>query len=79
MDDKIIANGSFGDISTTNTSNSDTNYYDTYYLKKGIDFNGFNTSNLKLRIYLLNSSLDQSNLLNGTFECKVAIEAYTTK
>lgn len=79
MDDKIIANGSFGDISTTNTSDSDTNYYDTYYLKKGIDFNGFNTSNLELRIYLLNSSLDQSNLLNGTFECKVAIEAYTTK
>lgn len=86
MDDKIVGNGSFNDIevngvASTTTANTDTvNYYDMFYLKEAIDFNYFNESTLELRVYLLNdSTLNQNNLLNGTFECKVGIEGYNVE
>lgn len=83
MDSEIIGSGSFSDIETngvasaTNTNTETTNYYDMYYLKEAIDFNGFNESILELRVYLLNdSTVNQNNLMNGTFECIVGIEGY---
>lgn len=85
MDDKIIGNGSFDDIevngmqSTNNTNTETVNYYDTYYLKEAISFDNFNESTLELRIYLLNDdSVNQKELLNGIFKCKVGIEGYST-
>lgn len=86
MDGKIIGDGNFaniendGIVSSTNTNTDTINYYDTFYLKEDIEFNGFNESSLELRVYLLNdSSVNQNNLLNGTFEAKIGIEGYSVE
>lgn len=86
MDGKIIGDGNFANIendgiaSSTNTNTDTINYYDTFYLKEDIEFNGFNESTLELRVYLLNdSSVNQNNLLNGTFEAKIGIEGYSAE
>lgn len=85
QDGKIVGNGSFENIdsdgvaSSSKTNTDDINYYDTYYLIKDIPFNGTEESSLELRIYLLNdSAVNQSNLMNGTFECRVGIEGYNS-
>lgn len=82
MDNEVIASGDFADLivngksSTTKTNTDSVKYFDTYYLKTATNFNGFNQSNLEVRVYLLNSSENQNSLMNGTFSGKVAIEAY---
>ena len=83
MDGNIIATGDFDNIDTNgvkSTSKTDTEnikYYDSFNLKSAISFNGYNQSTLKLRVYLLNdNTVNQNNLMNGTFECRVGIEAY---
>ena len=40
-----------------------------------IPFNTFAEEN-EIRLYLLNSSVDQSSLIDGTFEASAAIEGY---
>ena len=82
MDGSIIASGDFSDIITngvvdnTKTSTEQMKYFSRYDLKNNISFNGNNTSNMTVRVYLLNDPVnDQSSLLGGTFENKVAIES----
>ena len=82
MDGSVIGFGDFSDIqtngvaSTTQTSTEQMKYFSRYTLKSNIPFNGNNTSNISVRVYLLNDPVnDQSTLLGGTFENKVAIEA----
>lgn len=81
-DDVVVSSGDFSDIttngklSTTKTSTENIKYYDTYYLKQAGEFNGTSVTNFEIRLYLLNSSLDQSSLIDGTFEASVAITGY---
>lgn len=81
-DNKVISSGDFSDItkngklSTSKTSTDQVKYYDTYYLKKAGNFNGNSEMNFEIRLYLLNSSVDQSSLIDGTFEASAAIEGY---
>lgn len=81
-DNKVISSGDFSDItkngklSTSKTSTDLVKYYDTYYLKKAGNFNGNNEMNFEIRLYLLNSSVDQSSLIDGTFSSSAAIEGY---
>lgn len=81
-DNKVISSGDFSDItkngklSTSKTSTNLIKYYDTYYLTKVGKFNGNNEMNFEIRLYLLNSSVDQSSLIDGTFEASAAIEGY---
>lgn len=81
-DDVVVSSGDFSDIitngklSTTKTSTETIKYYDTYYLKQAGEFNGASVTNFEIRLYLLNSSLDQSSLIDGTFEASVAITGY---
>ena len=82
MDGSVIESGDFSDIltngvvDTTNTSTEQMKYFSRYTLKSNIPFNGNNTSNVTVRIYLLNDPVnDQSSLLGGTFANKVAVEA----
>lgn len=81
-DNKVISSGDFSDItkngklSTSKTSTNLIKYYDTYYLTKTGKFNGNNEMNFEIRLYLLNSSVDQSSLIDGTFEASAAIEGY---
>lgn len=85
MNNNIIASGDFSDIetkgnkSTTQMDTEDLKYFDNYYLKTAIDFNDFNQSDFSIRVYLLNNGLNQNHLMNGSFECKAAIEAYSIK
>ena len=81
-DNKVISSGDFSDItkngklSTSKTSTNLIKYYDTYYLTKAGKFNGNNEMNFEIRLYLLNSSVDQSSLIGGTFSSSAAIEGY---
>lgn len=81
-DNKVISSGDFSDItkngklSTSKTSTDLVKYYDTYYLKKAGNFNGNNEMNFEIRLYLLNSSVNQSSLIDGTFSSSAAIEGY---
>lgn len=86
MDGNVIKSGNFSDIetkgviSTTIENLENVKHFDSYYLATGISFNNFQQSSLVLRVYLLNdSTLNQNNLMNGNFECKVAVEAYNSK
>lgn len=81
-DDVVVSSGDFsnittnGKLSTTKTSTETIKYYDTYYLKQAGEFTGASVTNFEIRLYLLNSSLDQSSLIDGTFEASVAITGY---
>ena len=81
-DNKVISSGDFSDItkngklSTSKTSTDLVKYHDTYGLKKAGNFNGNSEMNFEIRLYLLNSSVDQSSLIDGTFEASAAIEGY---
>ena len=81
-DNKVISSGDFSDItkngklSTSKTSTDLVKYYDTYYLIKAGNFNGNNEMKFEIRLYLLNSSVDQSSLIDGTFSSSAAIEGY---
>jgi len=83
MDGKVIDSGDFSTIeskgikSTTVNDTETMKYYDSFDLKSNIEFNGFNESSIEIRVYLLNdSTINQNNLMNGTFQGKVGIEAY---
>ena len=81
MDNEIIATGNFSDLKTKGTASETpdtdtTSYYSRYYLKEGINFKGLNQSTISVRVYLLNTTGNQNYLMNGTFECKVGVEAY---
>lgn len=84
MDGNIIETGDFSNIDLKGTLDTtkledDKNYYRTYYLANNINLNGYQRSNIKVRIYLLNDSeKEQNNLLDGSFEGKLAIEAFNT-
>lgn len=81
-DNKVISSGDFSDmtkngkLSSSKTSTDSIKYYDSYYLKQAGSFNGNSEMNFEIRLYLLNSSVDQSSLLGGTFEASAAIEGY---
>ena len=86
MDGVVVKSGNFKDIGTKgikSTTKEDTDsikYFDSFYLTTGLIFNGFEESDITLRIYLLNdSTVNQNNLMNGKFECKVAVEAYSVQ
>lgn len=83
MDGEVLDSGDFSTIqmngikSTTVSDTETMKYYDSFNLKSNIEFNGFNESSIEIRIYLLNDSTrNQNNLMNGTFQGKVGIEAY---
>ena len=83
MDGEILDSGDFSAIekngikSTTISDTESIKYYDSFNLKSNIEFNGFDESTIEIRIYLLNdSTINQNNLINGTFEGKIGIEAY---
>ncbi len=83
MDGNIIQNGDFsrlntlGIISTSKTSTDAIKYYDNLVLASAIDFDDFNESEIEIRVYLLNdNTVNQNDLMNGNFSCKVGVEAY---